>query len=117
VFWTKPNAPTSAADPQAPGFDGTKWQALTPLASVNVPAIPPRSWKLAHFEWPQADVPAADPPPAFNAIGLVALASTTEGVDDLAPRPTRVHDAASFWRFFGRTPDSNNAAFRVVLYD
>jgi hypothetical protein len=28
-----------------------------------------------------------------------------------------VHDAASFWRFFGRTPDSNNAAFRVVLYD
>jgi hypothetical protein len=117
VFWTKPNAPTSAADPQAPGFDGSKWKALTPLASVNVPAIPARSWKLAHFEWPQADVPAADPPPAFNAIGLVALASTTEGVDDLAPRPTRVHDAASFWRFFGRTPDSNNAAFRVVLYD
>ena len=116
LLWARPNAATSAADAHAPGFDGTKWTAVTPLGttSVNVPA---NGSAFATITWPAADVPPADAAAgAFNAIGFAALVSSLEGARDPAPAATRVRDAASFWDFFARTADSNNAAFRAVLY-
>jgi hypothetical protein len=116
VFWVKPNAATAAADAHAPVFDGTKWAAITPVGTANV-NVPAKGWAFASVTWQAADVPAADAAAgAFNAIGFVALVSSAEGARDRAPQATRVHDAASFWDFFGRTADSNNAAFRAVLY-
>ena len=116
VLWAKPNAATSAADAHAPGFDGTKWTAITPVgtATVTVPAL---GSAFATLTWQAADVPPADAAAgAFNAIGFAALVSSVEGAHDPAPAATRVRDAASFWDFFARTADSNNAAFRAVLY-
>jgi len=116
VFWTKPNAATAAADPHAPVFDGTKWASVTPVGVAQV-TVPPGGWAFANLTWQAADVPPKDATAgAFNAIGIVALVSSAEGVQDRAPQAARVRDAASFWQFFGRTADSNNAAFRVVLY-
>jgi hypothetical protein len=116
VLWARPNAATSAADAHAPGFDGTKWTAITPVGTATV-TVPPLGSAFATLTWQASDVPPADTAAgAFNAIGFAALVSSAEGARDPAPAKTRVRDAASFWDFFARTADSNNAAFRAVLY-
>ena len=109
-------AATSAADTHAPAFDGTKWASVTPVGHATV-AVPARGWAIASLTWQAADVPPPDASAgAFNALGFVALVSSAEGATDPAPAVTTVVDAASFWDFFGRTAQSNNAAFRAVLY-
>ena len=116
VLWSKPNAATTAADAHAPSFDGSKWQRVTPVGTASIP-VRPLGWAIATVTWQAADVPPPDATAgAFNAIGFVALVSSSEGVQDRAPLAARVRDAASFWDFFAHTADSNNAAFRAVLY-
>jgi len=116
VQWVKPNAATTAADAHAPSFDGSKWIRVTPVGTASIP-VPPQSWAIATVTWQAIDVPPLDATPgAFNAIGFVALVSSTEGAQDRAPQASRVFDAASFWEFFSRMADSKNAAFRAVLY-
>ena len=116
VLWTRSNAATAAGDTHAPPFDGTTWTRVTPVGTASGP-VPARGSTLLSVTWQAADVPPADAAGgAFNAIGFVAIVSSPDGAQDPAPPASRVHDAASFWDFFGRTADSNNAAFRVVLY-
>jgi hypothetical protein len=116
LLWAKPNSAVAAPDTHAPVFDGSTWARIAPagVATVDVPA---NGWAFARFTWQAADVPAADTSEgAFNAIGLIALASSTEGAQDAKPVAARVRDTSSFWQFFNRLSDSNNAAFRAVLY-
>ena len=116
VLWTRPNAATSTTEAHGPAFDGSKWTAIAPVGNASV-TLPASGWGVASLTWDAAAVPPPETTEgAYNAIGLVALVSTTEGQQDRPPQPTRVHDAASFWEFFGRSIDSNNAAFRVVRY-
>jgi len=115
LLWAKPNSATAAPDARAPVFDGSTWLRIAAgVANVNVPA---NGWAFARFTWQAADVPPADSSEgAFNAIALIALVSSAEGVQDAKPVATRVRDTNSFWQFFNRLSDSNNAAFRAVLY-
>ena len=39
-----------------------------------------------------------------------------ESAQNIKPVATRVRDTASFWQFFNRLTDFNNAALRVELY-
>jgi len=116
LFWSKPNAATSAADAHAPGFDGSTWTRVTPVGTATIP-VPAGTWAVAQINWFAADVPPPDVAPgAFNAIGFIAIVSSADGATDPAPANNRVRDPASFWAFFRRTMDSNNAAYRAVLY-
>jgi hypothetical protein len=104
------------ASPAAPLFTPANWTAVAPIsppAAVEV-AVPARGHALVEFEWhaaPAPDVPAGVMP----SLGLIAF---VQSVDALDPHPAaaRVTDARSFWRFFRTLVDSNNAAFRAVLY-
>ena len=113
VYWVRPNAARDAADAQAPAFDSSKW-TLIGTQTVSVPA---RAWAFANVTWAAASIPAAASSPLiFDAIGFVALVSSGPELDDTGPGLGEVSDAASFWRFFGTLPASNNAAFRAVPY-
>jgi hypothetical protein len=116
VSWVQPNAALTAGDVNAPAFDGSKWQVVAPVGPAAV-SVPARGWALARVIWQRTDVP----PPSteagvFNAVGLAVLISSSSGAGDAAPQRSRVRDAASFWSFFSRMRESNNAAFRVVEY-
>jgi hypothetical protein len=111
LWFVKPAAPAVAP------FDPANWQAAT---AVSPPAagevtVPARGTALVEFVWnaaPAPDVPAGVMP----ALGLIAFVqSVPDGLDPL-PVVTRVRDVASFWQFFRALADSNNAAFRAVLY-
>jgi hypothetical protein len=114
LFWIRPNAPLAADDRHAPAFDGNKWEAVAPVGPAPV-TVPARGWAIATVTWLKTEVP--EPDGAFDMIALVATVSSTSGDRDPAPGKTRVFDAASFWHFFGGTPQSNNAALRTVPYD
>lgn len=117
VLWAKPNAAVATPDAHAPIFDGTTWARIAPagVASVTVPA---NGWALTQFTWQAADLPQLDVSEgAFNAIGLIALVSSAEGAQDVKPVAARVRDATSFWQFFNRLADSNNAAMRAIRHE
>ncbi len=117
VLWAKPNAAVATPDAHAPTFDGTTWTRIAPAGIANV-TVPANGWALAQLTWAKADVPAIDTSEgAFNAVALIALVSSTEGAQDVKPVVARVRDAASFWQFFGRLADSNNAAMRALLIE
>jgi hypothetical protein len=98
-------------------FDPANWSAVAPIsppASGEV-LVPPLGHAMVEFVWNAAPPPDA-PAGVMPALGLIALAqSVPEGAD---PRPVfaRVRDVSSFWQFFRKLADSNNAALRMVLY-
>ncbi len=117
VYWVKPNLGLSASDATAPAFDATKWTSVSPLGPTTV-TVPAHGWTIARIIWPRADVLVPSTQAGVvNAVGLAVLVSATAGARDPAPLSTRVKDAASFWQFFGAMAESNNATFRVVLYE
>jgi hypothetical protein len=111
LFFAKPASPTVAI------FDPANWSVLAPVSPPNAAdiVVPPRGHALAEFAWGQA--PAADAPDGvMPSLGIIAFVqSVPDGVDS-RPIVARVSDVASFWRFFRTLADSNNAAFRMVLY-
>jgi hypothetical protein len=117
VLWAKPNAAVSSPDPRAPVFDGTTWARIAPAGTANV-TVPAKGWAFAQLTWASGDVPPLDNTEgAFNAVTLIALVSSAEGAQDVKPIATRVRDTASFWRFFNRLADSNNAVMRALLIE
>ncbi len=117
LLWAKPNAPTVSPDPRAPVFDGSTWSLITPAGGAPV-TVPANSHAFVEVIWPVAAVPPLDTSAgAFNAIALIALVSSNVGAQDPLPVRTRVRDTASFWQFFQRLADSNNAAMRALRFE
>lgn len=117
AYWVQPNLGLVTDDATGPAFDATKWTTVSSLGptTINVPA---HGWAIARIIWPRADVMVpSNQAGVVDAVGLAVLVSATAGARDPAPLTTRVKDAQSFWRFFGAMAESNNAAFRAVLYE
>jgi hypothetical protein len=101
----------------APLFDPANWTAaaaLSPPGAAEV-TVPPNGHALVEFEWNTAPAPDA-PAGVMPSLGLIAFVQSVPDALDPHPVVSRVTDASSFWRFFRALADSNNAAFRVVLY-
>ena len=111
MFFVKP------ASPALPPFNPANWTvvaAISPPAAVEV-TVPPRGSALVEFEWNAAPAPDA-PAGVMPSLGLIAFVQSAPDAIDPHPIVARVSDVKSFWRFFRALADSNNAAFRMVLY-
>jgi hypothetical protein len=111
LFFVKPANPALAL------FNPANWTAvaaISPPGAVEL-TVPARGSALAEVEWtaaPAPDVPAGVMP----SLGLIAFVHTVPDALDPLPLAAQVSDVASFWQFFRTRKDSNNAAFRTVLY-
>jgi hypothetical protein len=111
LFFIKPASPAVAP------FNPANWTAVAPIsppAGVEV-TVPPRGSALVEFEWNAAPAPDA-PAGVMPSLGLIAFVESAPDAIDPHPIVARVSDVKSFWRFFRALADSNNAAFRMVLY-
>jgi hypothetical protein len=112
LFWALPNAPLSndAATAGLP-FDAAKWQAIAPVAAVNI-VVPASATALARFDFNAAPPPVAGFP---NALAFVALIRSHDALD---PEPQRagVDTPGEFWRLFTELANADNAALRALRY-
>jgi hypothetical protein len=101
-----------------PSFGPATWTRLSPAppgAPLVVP-VPTARTAIAHLEWPAAAVVDPNPADAYKAYVLVALIKTTDNVDPL-PDTARIDSLATFWEFFNRMADSENAASRALRFE
>ena len=111
LFFVKPG------NPALPPFNPANWTAvaaISPPAAADVD-VPAGGNRLVEFEWNAAPPPDA-PAGVMPALGLIALVQSAPDAIDPHPIAARVSDVKSFWQFFRALADSNNAAFRMVLY-